>query len=406
MTPAHRRQFWFWMIAATIAVALLYFIARWREGGFEQGFSASFLTGDPASGARLYGAKGCAGCHPLDAPPRHGAPDLRTAPEGHASFNALVSAMWNHAPTMWLRMSAAKVKYPNLDQQDVADLFAFLYVVRYVDEAGSAARGEAVFRDKGCIRCHAVRGQGGTDGPDIAQVENADAPIVWAQMMWNHALSMQERMQRQMLPWPRFQNAEMGDLLAYLRSVNTSPRRLFPLFPADVRRGRRLFRERSCIECHGMGSEGGKVASDLSRLPKMPRSVSQMAGVMWNHWPQMSEWSRQRKIRLPMLQGRDMADVIAYLYALRYFDEPGHSDLGRQVYLDKRCDRCHGTDGRGSSAGPNLVRRKGNFSVVTLATAMWRHGPRMYEEMQEQGIRWPKFRGREIDDLIAYLNTW
>lgn len=406
MTSAHKRQLWFWVIAAAMAVALLYFITLWRGRLIEQGSGASFLTGDPVNGARLYERKGCASCHPLDGRPRHGVPDLRVAPEGHASFNALVSAMWNHAPSMWLRMTESGVKYPNLSEEDVADLFAFLYVVRYVDEPGSAARGHAIFVSKGCSHCHAIRGEGGTEGPDLAQVENADAPIVWVQMMWNHAFSMQARMQSHVLPWPRFQNEEMADLLAYLRSVNSAPRRLTELFPADVREGRRHFYDKGCIQCHGMGGAGGTVAPDLTRLPQVPRTVTQMAGTMWNHWPEMAEWLKQRNMPPPTFQGKEMADLIAYLYALRYFDEPGHAQAGRQVYFDKHCDRCHGGDGLGTGDGPNLVRGKGTFSVVVLAAAMWGHGPRMHEKMQQKGVAWPKFRGREIDDLIAYLNTW
>ena len=212
MTSAHRHQLWFWVSAAAVAVLLLFLVARWRERALEQESGASFLTGDPTNGARLYERKGCASCHPLDGPPRRGAPDLRVAPEGHASFNELVSAMWNHAPSMWLRMAQTGVKYPNLSEQDVADLFAFLYVVRYMDEPGSVARGQALFADKGCAECHAVQGQAKKEGPDLARLENADAPIVWAQMMWNHALSMQERMQRRALARAR-SRAGIGRIL-------------------------------------------------------------------------------------------------------------------------------------------------------------------------------------------------
>ena len=101
-----------------------------------------------------------------------------------------------------------------------------------------------------------------------------------------------------------------------------------------------------------------------------------------------------------------MADLIAYLYALRYFDEPGHSEAGRKIYREKRCDTCHGADGQGGSDGPNLAKNKGHYSVIALAAAMWRHGPRMHQEMEQKKLIWPKFRDREMDDLIAYLNTW
>jgi mono/diheme cytochrome c family protein len=38
-----------------------------------------------------------------------------------------------------------------------------------------------------------------------------------------------------------------------------------------------------------------------------------------------------------------------------------------------------------------------------LAQAMWNHGPRMASAMRAVALPWPKFAGREMDDLTAYL---
>ena len=57
-------------------------------------------------------------------------------------------------------MRAKKIAYPDLDHKDMANLFAFLYTARYVDEPGDERRGERLFASKGCVRCH---GQQGTD---------------------------------------------------------------------------------------------------------------------------------------------------------------------------------------------------------------------------------------------------
>lgn len=406
MTSAQRHQLWFWIVAAAVAVLILFFVARWRERALENAQFASFLTGDASRGARLYDDKGCAGCHPLDGAPPADTPDLRAVPEEHASFNALVSAMWNHAPAMWQRIQRTGAKYPYLADEDVADLFAFLYVVRYVYEPGSADMGRLLFVNKGCVNCHAVDARTRGEGPDLTRTENGDVPILWIQRMWNHALSMREHMARRAVPWPHFEASEMSDLLSYVRSVNTGPRNPNDLFPADVRRGGRLFQRKGCAECHAVKGKGANIGPDLAQLPRMPRTLGQMAGAMWNHWPQMSDWLKQRKVKVPRFEGREMADLIAYLYALRYFDEPGVAEAGRRLYASKRCDSCHGPDGRGGQGGPDLRERKGTFSSVSLAGAMWRHGPRMYAEMQHRGIAWPRFEGREMNDLVVYLNSW
>jgi len=416
MTSAQRNQLWFWIVAAALAVFILLLVARWRERALEDAQFASYLTGDATRGAWLYETKGCAGCHPLDGAPPANTPDLRLVPEEHASFNALVSAMWNHAPAMWRRIQQTHTNYPYLADEEVADLFAFLYVVRYVYEPGSAERGRLLFANKGCAECHAVdsRGQaegcGGKpskcEGPDLTRAENGDVPILWIQRMWNHALSMRERMERRELPWPRFDESEMSDLLSYVRSINTGPRSPGDLFPADARRGRRLFRAKGCAECHAVKGEGASIGPDLAQLPRMPRTLGQMAGVMWNHWPQMADWLQQRKVEVPHFEGREMADLIAYLYALRYFDEPGVAEAGRRVYAGKGCNNCHGPDGRGGRGGPDLRGRRGTYSAVSLAGAMWRHGPQMYAEMERRKVAWPRFEKREMNDLVVYLNSW
>jgi hypothetical protein len=39
-----------------------------------------------------------------------------------------------------------------------------------------------------------------------------------------------------------------------------------------------------------------------------------------------------------------------------------------------------------------------------MVSALWRHGPRMLEQMKQKGVAWPRFQTKEMSDLIAYLN--
>jgi hypothetical protein len=40
-----------------------------------------------------------------------------------------------------------------------------------------------------------------------------------------------------------------------------------------------------------------------------------------------------------------------------------------------------------------------------MAYVMWRHGPKMYKKMKEVGTPWPRFKNREMADLLAFLNA-
>lgn len=45
------------------------------------------------------------------------------------------------------------------------------------------------------------------------------------------------------------------------------------------------------------------------------------------------------------------------------------------------------------------------YSPIILTSAAWQHGSSMMKTMKQQGIDWPEFKGREMADLIAYLNS-
>ena len=105
----------------------------------------------------------------------------------------------------------------------------------------------------------------------------------------------------------------------------------------------------------------------------------------------------------PQFSNKEMADLIAYLFAERYFEVMGNSGRGRQMFSDKGCSNCH-TVGAGAGLGPDLARWRGGASPIPLATALWNHGPLMFERMREQQISWPLFRPGEMVDLMEYLN--
>jgi len=144
-----RRQIVFWLVAALGATSLLTAALIWQRRNDQQRWSI-FMVGDPHAGAHLFFEKdGCAHCHSVNGVGAKLAPDLGFSPSQQAGLNQIVSAMWNHAPRMWERMQTEKIAYPDLRNEDMTHLFAFLYTSRYLDERGDQDNGERLFLKKG-----------------------------------------------------------------------------------------------------------------------------------------------------------------------------------------------------------------------------------------------------------------
>jgi hypothetical protein len=113
---------------------------------------------------------------------------------------------------------------------------------------------------------------------------------------------------------------------------------------------------------------------------------------------------RSRGGQTEKLASGDMRNLIAFLFAQRFFFEPGDASKGRKVYEEKSCGNCH--DMRRSQTGaPDLTLATEAFSPITLTASIWRHGPSMLKAMNQQNIEWPEFEKSEMIDLIAWLNS-
>jgi mono/diheme cytochrome c family protein len=100
-----------------------------------------------------------------------------------------------------------------------------------------------------------------------------------------------------------------------------------------------------------------------------------------------------------------MADLMAFFNSLRYFEANGSVEAGRGLFTSRGCSRCHGANAQGTSLAPALGGRGRHVNSVTLATALWRHGPEMYRRTRSLGIPWPKLEQNDLGDLFAFLNA-
>jgi cytochrome c2 len=349
------------------------------------------LPGDVKEGWKSFAAKKCNACHSIWGEGGKGGPDLGTLPESYATPAELAALMWNHGPEMWGKMAAKKIPHQKFERKEMADLFAFLYFLRYMDEPGSPSKGKKLIEAKGCGKCHPVKE--GAKG-DLSRWGMHVNPIGWAQMMWNHAPQMEREMKKLRMSWVEFKENEMVDLIAYIRSVTPTVEKVY-LSPGDPQFGEKLFNRKGCIQCHK--PEGNL---DLSKKREFPKTIGQFAGMMWNHSHEMWKGMQEKGIDRPTLSGQEMADLVAYLFSARYFDEPGDPNRGKIIFVKKRCDLCHRKGGK----APNLAKLRGRVSPIFMAQTMWNHGPQMWDQMSKAQISWQKIDGKEMVDLMEYIN--
>jgi mono/diheme cytochrome c family protein len=309
--------------------------------------------------------------------------------------------MWNHLPDMVAQMPAMDIDRPRLTPWETGDLIAFLVWLDYFEPPGDTTTGRELFSDKSCIVCHQVGGTGGVAGPSLDFLNQYGSPVQIAAALWNHGPPMSAAMRERGLLRPSFSGSELVDLMAFLRSASVGlPEGSMYVLPGRAEEGRRLFEERSCAECHGVG---GEIGPDLSQLTGR-RSLVDFAAAMWNKAPAMTAAMRQAGITVPQLSAGEMADLLAYIYLLQHSAEAGHADRGPQLVRDKGCLTCHSVSGSGGESAVDLTQAKGITSQAAVISSLWNH-VLISGEVGRRSVAWPKFTAEEMADLAAYLQT-
>jgi cytochrome c2 len=361
---------------------------------------------DPMEGSRLFVGKGCVVCHAVDGEGGKIGPDLGRISAGR-SLLGIAAVMWNHSPVMTERIKEVRAVRASLTAEEMANLFAFLAYTAYLDAPGDPKRGADVFRDRGCGRCHTVGGGTAAVGSPLDRFKPYVSPISLATAMWNRGPEMQRVMQQRGIARPQLSGGGIGDLMAYIRVAGRgSPEGAIYLLPGNPERGARVFEEKQCAGCHGGREAPGRIGPSLRRLLEGRRRVlTDVAALMWNHGPAIWKKMAERNIPTPTLTAQEMADLVAHLYSLHYFDEPGKPDRGRDAFASKGCAACHGPAGRGGPSAPDLTKTLGKASPIEIVAAMWNHGSAMAQEARTRGLPWPNLEGRDLADLVEFLRA-
>jgi cytochrome c2 len=350
--------------------------------------------GDSTRGAQLLRDKRCTLCHSIQGVGGTTAPDLAKSPTHGYTPATMAALLWNHGPAMWNAMSRQDITVPTLAENNMRDIYAYFYALRYFDPPGDAARGKDVFTSKHCYRCHALTADAGGIGPPVPLWPTLFSdPTLWLQEMWNHAGEMARQMEREGIRWPRFTAREMVDLIVYVENLPGTPLRIPILRLGDPTNAAQLFDAKNCSQCHSFGDEPNKV--NLLETTQQERRLTGLAVEMWNHRPLMEAAARNRGLQLGTFQGDEMADLLAYLFQRGYFVVQGDARHGERLFAQKSCSACHGQP---KSGAPNLRVVNTVFTATRFAAAVWGHGPTMLDQMRQKGINWPSLTDRDVAD--------
>jgi len=131
------------------------------------------------------------------------------------SVTAIASQMWRYHPVDIIE--ARGVEWPVLSGQEMADLFSYIYFIRFIDPPGNVSEGQEIFKAKKCLACHSVRGVGGIVGPDLSKAQYDNLSSMAAALL-NHAPFIKDITLEEGIDWPYFTGEELGHIFTYLKS--------------------------------------------------------------------------------------------------------------------------------------------------------------------------------------------
>jgi cytochrome c2 len=241
--------------------------------------------GTPKKGIGLFTQKKCVVCHSVWGEGGKKSTDLGRR-ELRLSLTEIAGKIWSHSGQMWQEMKKIGLPFPSFSPKEMADLISYLYFIQFYDERGNIKEGKKLYREKVCIFCHALEGEGENIGPDLSESEVNFSPIYLASAMWNHAIIMEDMLEEKNLPWPRFSGNEMRDLVSYVQEASKASRKekmekgIIPLkskvlflsesrFDLDLaRQGEKIYTAKACHACHSLDEKRVTMGGGLRNITR------------------------------------------------------------------------------------------------------------------------------------------
>lgn len=253
--------------------------------------------GDAARGKQDFAELHCAECHGITKSNAAGAPPV-VQWEALGDPLSLAAQMWDHGAKMHQEFGKRKLQWIQLTGQQLTDILVYLQNLPQTRnkvgqlEIGGMGDGAELFQEKGCAGCH-------TGANSLQNKLHNQTLTEIAAAMWNHQPLMKQ-------PPPELTQDQMRQILTYVWAGQ--------YFGAEgnAARGRKVFAEKHCAECHNNPSSG---APDLAKLNHTYTDIT-MVSVLWDHGPHMLDSMRQKGIAWPRFEAGQMGDLIAYLNSL------------------------------------------------------------------------------------------
>lgn len=333
----------------------------------------------------------------------------------------------------------------------------------YVDENGektAIGRGREIYINEGCWHCHSqfvrpvaneefrygpvsqawesmhdVPNTFGTRriGPDLAREAGRRSDDWHYAHLWNPRSTVP----RSIMPkytwmfeqegdtWKPKQEAE--DLVAYLQHLGIAfkdevraqvwPSRVVTAgapvaTDAQRKRGEELFAQH-CVGCHGATGDGDGLAGDFLKPSAadltsryLPREEVFRVLFMGSEGTSMPSFAE--------LTEKDLWALAAYVYdfgkdvrrpALATVGDAAAVERGREVYRKNGCATCHGENGMVPEAVENSFRPAPKHFRDRLYSAEYTKHVMQAGRPGTTMVPYPSIQGRDLDDLVAYLNS-
>jgi len=174
---------------------------------------------------------------------------------------------------------------------------------------------------------------------------------------------------------------------------------------ADATRGAAVFEVQGCVQCHAINGVGPKnIGPDLGQVADRGFTPAALAATMWNHAPEMWVETKLRSVPPPAMDEQQAADLFAFFYSMRFFEEPGDAARGKALFTSKQCAQCHGID-EPPASGQNIkpvAEWTQAGDPLEMVEIMWNHSTAMRAEMAQRKIRLPQLSGQDLADLLVY----
>jgi len=211
-----------------------------------------------ARGQQIFETVGCRGCHKLAGAGGILGPELdkvgaRRSPEWlkkHFLSPASVSPGSGMPPQKLAEKDLDAIILFMLSQtgETAPGYYASMKVIP------SAAQGQRLFQQKGCMGCHMVDGKGGVVGPALDNVGLRRTP----EWILKHFRDPQSVSPGSVMPRFGFTESEARALTEFLVHLRDQKVALsLPQLLGPVERGHEVFRKYGCAGCHGQDGKGG-----------------------------------------------------------------------------------------------------------------------------------------------------